>query len=137
MTSERRCRVVRAQKRYEGRQDVSYLSGISAESVGATGLCMHLVTIPPGSRGRAHVHEGHETAIYVLRGKALMWSGEGLAERTDIEPGDFLYIPAGEPHLPVNASQYEPVTVVLARTDPNEQESVVLLPDLDDLDHVR
>ena len=31
------------------------------------------------------------------------------------------------PHLPSNLSDSEPCTAVLARTDPNEQESVVLL----------
>ena len=31
------------------------------------------------------------------------------------------------PHLPANLSDSEPCTAVLARTDPNEQESVVLL----------
>jgi uncharacterized RmlC-like cupin family protein len=31
------------------------------------------------------------------------------------------------PHLPSNASDSEPCTAVIARTDPNEQESVVLL----------
>ena len=36
------------------------------------------------------------------------------------------------PHLPVNMSDAE-ATVVLARTDPNEQESVVLRPDLEHL----
>lgn len=35
------------------------------------------------------------------------------------------------PHLPYNRSQTEPVTAVIARTDPNEQESVVLLPHLE------
>ena len=35
--------------------------------------------------------------------------------------------PAGMPHLPSNLSDSEPCTAVLARTDPNEQESVVLL----------
>jgi uncharacterized RmlC-like cupin family protein len=34
------------------------------------------------------------------------------------------------PHLPFNASQKEAVAL-LARTDPNDQESVVLLPELD------
>jgi uncharacterized RmlC-like cupin family protein len=33
----------------------------------------------------------------------------------------------GMPHLPYNPSADEPCTAVLARTDPNEQESVVLL----------
>jgi len=35
------------------------------------------------------------------------------------------------PHLPANASATEPCVGILARTDPNEQESVVLRPDLD------
>jgi uncharacterized RmlC-like cupin family protein len=44
--------------------------------------------------------------------------------------GDFIYIPAGVPHLPVNSGK-EPAFGVVARTDPNEQESVELLPELD------
>ena len=40
--------------------------------------------------------------------------------------GDFVYIPPGMPHQPYNASD-EPCRAVIARTDPNEQESVVLL----------
>jgi uncharacterized RmlC-like cupin family protein len=42
------------------------------------------------------------------------------------EAGDFVYIPAGVPHQPYNPFE-EPARAVLARTDPNEQESVVLL----------
>jgi len=41
--------------------------------------------------------------------------------------GDFLYIPADVPHLPYSASATEPCVGVIARTDPNEQESVTLL----------
>ncbi|MNG40163.1 Cupin domain protein [compost metagenome] len=51
----------------------------------------------------------------------------------ELEKGDFLYIPAGMPHLPYNPSDTEPCSCVLARTDPNEQESVHLLPELDAL----
>jgi uncharacterized RmlC-like cupin family protein len=43
--------------------------------------------------------------------------------------GDMVYIPAGEPHLPMNLTD-APAAAVLARTDPNEQESVRLLPEL-------
>lgn len=39
---------------------------------------------------------------------------------------DFCYIPAGVPHQPYNPAG-KPVRAVIARTDPNEQESVVLL----------
>jgi uncharacterized RmlC-like cupin family protein len=35
------------------------------------------------------------------------------------------------PHVPANPSATEPLVGLAARTDPNEQESVVLLPELD------
>jgi uncharacterized RmlC-like cupin family protein len=93
---------------------------------------MHLLTIPPGGRAKAHLHESHETAIYILNGEAEMWYGENLSEHMIVRAGEFLYIPAGVPHLPANLTD-QPVTAVIARTDPNEQESVVLLPELDSL----
>ena len=126
-------RVIQAKTTYHGKQGLDYFAGISAESVGATGICMHLVTIPPGARANAHLHEHHETAIYVLSGESEMWFGEGLSERLTVRAGEYLYIPAGMPHLPTNPSPTEPALAVLARTDPNEQESVVLRPDLDAL----
>lgn len=127
------CRVVRGGESYQGKQGFSYLAGISAETTGAQGICMHMLHIPPGGRAKAHLHENHETAIYILSGGAQMWYGENLEERVVMGPGDFLYIPAGVPHLPVNLSDTEPMVGILARTDPNEQESVVLRPDLDAL----
>jgi len=45
--------------------------------------------------------------------------------------GDFLYIPAGVPHVAVNRSPTTPAVFVGARTDPNEQESVIMRADLD------
>lgn len=127
------CKVVHAtpDSSYAGKQGFSYFAGISAETVGARGLCMHQLTIPPGGRARAHLHENHETAIYVLSGEAEMWYGDGLRERLTCGSGDFIYIPAGVPHLPANLSQTAPCIAIVARTDPNEQESVVLLPELD------
>lgn len=125
------CAVVRPSGTYAGKQGFNYFEGISTQSVGASGLCMHLLTIPPGGRAKAHLHEAHETAIYVLNGEAEMWYGDGLREHLTVRSGEFLYIPAGMPHLPANPSQSEPCTAVLARTDPNEQESVLLLPDLE------
>jgi len=124
------CRIFQAKDTYAGKQGFDYFSGISAESAGASGICMHLLTIPPGGKAKAHLHEDHETAIYVLSGEAEMWYGEGLSEHMVVKAGDMLYIPAGTPHLPANRSG-APVTAVVARTDPNEQESVKLLPELD------
>lgn len=130
---QRTCALLRAEASYKGKQGFSYMHGISAESVGAAGLCMHMLTIPPGGRAKAHLHEHHETAIYVLSGRGVMWYGERLESFMGCGPGDMIYIPAGVPHLPANQSETEPCLAVLARTDPNEQESVVLRPDLEPL----
>ena len=126
------CKLFRAGETYAGKQGFSYAGGISAESAGASGVCMVLLTIQPGDRAKAHMHEGHETAIYVIEGESVMWYGERLENRMVVGKGDMLYIPAGMPHLPANVSD-KPCVAVIARTDPNEQESVVLLPELEAL----
>ena len=125
------CRVVRGGAGRDGRQGLPYTAGVSAQSAGARGLCLHTVVIPPGGRAKAHLHAAHESAIYMVSGTTEVWSGPGLAQRDVVGPGDFVYIPAGVPHLPVNPSVTEPALAVVARTDPDEQESVVLLPHLD------
>ncbi|HEX4284130.1 MAG TPA: cupin domain-containing protein [Terracidiphilus sp.] len=127
------CRLVQAGEPFIGKQNLEYAVGVSAESVGAQGIHMQLVTIPPGGRSKTHKHATHETAIYALQGEAGVWHGERLEHHTIVNPGDFFYIPADVPHLPYNPSQTENVVAVIARTDPNEQESVVLLPELDSI----
>ena len=44
--------VVRPADTYGGKQGLNYFAGIAAETVGSTGICMHLVTIPPGGAGQ-------------------------------------------------------------------------------------
>ena len=126
------CRIVRPGHAYGGKQGLSYFEGIARETVGSHGICMHLLTIPPGGRAKAHMHENHETAIYVLAGETHTWFGERLEEHVVVKAGEMFYIPAGVPHLPANLGD-KPATAVIARTDPNEQESVVLLPELEGL----
>jgi uncharacterized RmlC-like cupin family protein len=125
------CRLLQPGKTFLGKQGLQYSVGISAESADSEHIHMQLVTIPPGGRARAHKHASHETAIYALQGESGVWHGERLEHHTIVRPGDFFYIPANMPHLPYNPSATEPVVAVIARTDPNEQESVVLLPELD------
>jgi uncharacterized RmlC-like cupin family protein len=127
------CRLLQAGEQFTGKQGLQYAVGVSAESVGSQAIHMQLVTIPPGGRARAHKHATHETAIYALSGESGVWHGERLEHHTIVRPGDFFYIPADVPHLPYNPSATETVTAVIARTDPNEQESVVLLPELESI----
>jgi uncharacterized RmlC-like cupin family protein len=125
------CRLVRAGEAFQGKQGLMYAPAISAETVGSKAIHMQMLTIPPGGRAKAHKHASHESAIYLLSGVGAMWYGEQLEHHVVLSPTDFLYIPADMPHLPYNPSPTEPAVAVIARTDPNEQESVVLLPHLD------
>jgi uncharacterized RmlC-like cupin family protein len=120
------CRIVRAGESFRGRQGLDYFAGVSSESTGARAICMHLLEMPPGASARPHYHEAHETAIFVLEGAAEMRHGPNLEHVMQAVAGDFIYIPAGVPHQPYNPNA-EPVRAVIARTDPNEQESVVLV----------
>ncbi len=125
------CACLRASEPLIGRQGFFYAPAISAETVGTRGIHMQLLTIPPGARAKAHKHASHETAIHVLSGEAGMWFGERLENHMVVRAGDFVYIPADTPHLPYNLSTTAPAIAVVARTDPNEQESVIMMPELD------
>jgi uncharacterized RmlC-like cupin family protein len=129
-TDKPTCQVIRRGGTYAGKQGFEYFEGISAQRVGSRAICMHLLEIPPGGRAKAHLHASHETAIYVLSGVSEVYFGDELAEHAVVAAGEFFYIPAGVPHLPMNTSE-APCVAVIARTDPNEQESVVLLPHLE------
>lgn len=131
--SAQTCQVIKpGATTYDGKQGFSYFEGIATETVGSTGICMHLLTIPPGGRAKAHMHESHETAIYSLTGESLVYWGHRLENVTAVKAGEMFYIPAGMPHLPMNATD-KPASAIIARTDPREQESVVLLPELEAL----
>jgi uncharacterized RmlC-like cupin family protein len=107
------------------RQQLPNFVGISAATAGAQHLSMNLVVIPPGGAAQPHVHQGYETAIYLLRGRVETRYGPGLSRSVIHEAGDFIFIPADVPHQPVNLSVTEPAHALVARNDPNEQESVV------------
>lgn len=127
------CKVVREARTFMAKTGLPYRVGLTRESVGATGISMHVVSIPPEGRAVAHMHVGHESVLYVVSGAALTYFGENLSEQVMLEAGDLQYIPAGCPHLSVNLSKTESCVGVVARSDPNDQESVVVLPELDKL----
>ena len=131
------CVLVRAHDSDEGKTGVTYAAGISAVTAGSSALCLQLASLPPGARSKAHQHDDHESAAYVIEGEMVLWSGERLEHKAVAGPRDFLYIPKGVPHLVANASDTEPAVAVLARTDPHEQEEITELPALERLPHLR
>lgn len=92
-TNKATCRTVRAASQFEGKQALLYAPGISAESVGAQKIHLQILTIPAGARAKAHKHEDHETAIYILSGKAGTWFGERLEEHFTSEAGELCLHP--------------------------------------------
>jgi 4-hydroxyphenylpyruvate 3-dimethylallyltransferase len=123
--------VITPEMAYEGKQKMGLVAGICQQTVGSKALCMHLASMPPRTRGVVHMHDAHESSLYVTSGCTRTYFGQNLEHHVDSKAGELLYIPAGMPHLAANLKN-EPATGVLARTDPNEQESVRLLPHLED-----
>ena len=109
------------------KQSLPNFEGISASTAGASNLCTHLIIIPPGGKATPHYHNGYETAIYIIQGRVETKYGPNLEHSSINEAGDFLFIPPNVPHQPVNLSDQEQVIAVVARNDPTEQESVVVI----------
>jgi mannose-6-phosphate isomerase-like protein (cupin superfamily) len=72
----------------------------------------------------------------VVRGGAGRYAGkQGLEygeHHAAAHAGDYVYVPAGVPHVPANLGS-DVAVALIARTDPREQESVELRPELDAL----
>jgi uncharacterized RmlC-like cupin family protein len=117
---------IRPQGTHLTKQKLPNFEGVSASTAGAKGICMHLVIIPAGGRAVAHYHNGYETAIYIVQGRAETKYGPNLEFSSINEAGDFLFIPPNVPHQPINLSDTEEVIAVVSRNDANEQESVVV-----------
>ena len=122
---KRKVVTVRPKESITTKQNLPYYVGISQETAGAKGLSMNLVVIPPGGSPKAHYHKDFETAIYLLKGRVETRFGENLQESKINEEGDFVFIPPGVPHKPINLSKTEPALAIVSRNDPNEHENVV------------
>jgi len=116
---------VRPEESIATKQNLPYFVGITQETVDAKGLSMNMVVIPPGGSPKAHYHKDFETAIYLLKGRVETWFGKNLKESMINEEGDFVYIPPGVPHKPINLSETETALAIVSRNDPNEHENVI------------
>lgn len=126
------CRLVRSGEAYEGMQGLTYLRGLTGETVGSQGISMIVLELPDGARAKTHLHRDVETAVYVIDGRSELFFGPQLEEHFDVGDGDYVYIPANVAHLVMNRSG-GPSTALIAHTAASDQEGIVLLPDLDTL----
>ena len=125
--------VVQGSSTYVSKQGSVYAPGVSAETVGSKVVFLGMVTIPPEGRTKAHFHEYHESAFYLMSGEEVeLCTGDHLEHREIARPGDYLFVPAKVPHVAVNRGK-TPAVFIGVRNEPTAQESVVMLPELDAL----
>jgi uncharacterized RmlC-like cupin family protein len=110
--------IVRPEQRDAGTAQtpgMTRLAGVSAATCGATGVWMGEVTTAPGVRSGAHHHGDAESAIYVVSGRYRFRWGKRLEESAEGGAGDFIFVPARLVHQEINASDSEPLVMIVAR----------------------
>ena len=98
-------------------------SGVSSSLTGSSKMWMGYAVLEPGGKTGVHHHGESETAIYVVSGVTRWWVGDRLDEVQEAKAGDFVFIPPDVVHWEQNASDTEPVHMVVARST---QEAVVV-----------
>ena len=77
-------------------------AGVSEHLSNATNIHMALADIPMGRCSTTHYHTNCESAIYVLSGSGIFVHGDNMDIEDEISTGDFIFVPAGALHQPVN-----------------------------------
>lgn len=110
-----------------GPQDQLLFPVVNTALAGSRQLSTGMVFMPPSKVSRLHLHEDHEIIIVVLEGYAATLMGPQL-EPLVHGPGDFVFIPKGVEHVAINLSQETRVVALEARSDPDFNSDVVVLP---------
>lgn len=108
---------------------------IDKDSVGSEKLWFGRVTCPPGLNSGPHHHGEAETAGHMLSGdRVRVYYGENYEQFIEVEPGDYLFVPAYTPHIEVNMSDSTPGEFITARSPDNIV--IALDADADKVKHV-
>ncbi|HLF72156.1 MAG TPA: cupin domain-containing protein [Dehalococcoidia bacterium] len=97
--------------------------GVGAKTVGAQSLWVGPVSVDKGVKSAPHHHGALESAIYVISGRARFRYGPKLENVVEAEAGDFVFVPPYVVHQEINASEDEPVDMIVARSS---QENIVV-----------
>ena len=123
-----RTRQVMGGDNFRGWNGIRYKAGLSAKNVNAKKLSMNVATVAPGAVAYAHIHEGFELMLYIMKGNVRHIYGENLSKTIDNEAGDFIFIEPGVPHEVYNLSDTDPVIAVVARSDASEWQNITPYP---------
>jgi quercetin dioxygenase-like cupin family protein len=102
-------------------QDYTKTIIFSGDDFEAPGHLLQVVTVPPRTRQRLHLHREQIEVFYVLEGQALIEIG---GERYLARPGDALICSPGDRHSLWNQSDHD-FRLVVFKIDRPEDEDVV------------
>jgi uncharacterized RmlC-like cupin family protein len=90
---------------------------VSQQTTGQSEIYMCKVVIPPRQAETAipHAHISTETAIYIEKGEVVVFFGNALEEVVVVSEGEYLHIPPGVVHYPVNRRD-EVMIAIVTRT---------------------
>ena len=111
-------RLVTQDKLAAGEQSgaMSRATAIAGDTCGSTAIFTVLSRLAPGLRSSPHIHTNCESSIYVVAGRGAVLTGVRLDKVLAIQPGDFLFVPPGAPHVVINEGGDDLVLVVSRNT---------------------
>lgn len=106
---------------------IQYKTGLSGRNTTASGLSMNLATVPPGAIAYAHIHDGFDVMLFIIKGRVRHDYGPDLQYSVEHEAGDMIFIEPGLPHEVFNIGDGELMAVV-ARSAADEWDKIVDYP---------
>jgi uncharacterized RmlC-like cupin family protein len=94
------------------------LAAVSRLLVGSENLWAGVMMAEPNTASSVHHHGPQETVVYVAEGRSTLRWGRRLERESELEAGDFLYIPPLMPHQEINPSPDHPALWIVVRSGP-------------------
>jgi uncharacterized RmlC-like cupin family protein len=94
------------------------LAAVSRLLVGSEKLWAGVMMAGPNTTSSVHHHGAQETVVYVAEGRGTLRWGRRLEHQTDLEAGDFLFVPAFLPHQEINPSPDQHALWIVVRSGP-------------------
>jgi uncharacterized RmlC-like cupin family protein len=100
---------------------------IGQSTLGAEHLGVAQIVVAPGlGVSPVHHHGEGEGVFYVLHGRLTFFFGQGLCQRVDVYPGDFVFIPSWTIHAEANLGD-ESAAIIGIRSRP--EPSMFIVPE--------
>ena len=108
--------VIRGSEKNRNWNGIQYLQGLSGKNTRARSLSINVATVPPGGVAYAHIHNGFEVMLFIVKGRVKHTYGSNLSRSVINQAGDFIYIEPGVPHEVFNVGKGELVAFVARST---------------------